>query len=183
MTRWTPRRPRPRLLCVVCREDDLFFDVTPVACVHAYCRHCVQDLFRRSFKDESLFPPRCCGQPILPGSIRFFLTAEIVEQYEEARVEFSDPDRAYCSLPTCSSYIRRENIVAGQATCPPCTTQSCSFCKKEWHEGDCPADNNLQLVLATAAAQGWKRCSNCRTMVEHTLGCNHMTFVFTSPSV
>jgi hypothetical protein len=130
MTRWTPRRPRPRLLCVVCREDDLFFDVTPVACVHAYCRHCVQDLFRRSFKDESLFPPRCCGQPILPGSIRFFLTAEIVEQYEEARVEFSDPDRAYCSLPTCSSYIRRENIVAGQATCPPCTTQSCSFCKK-----------------------------------------------------
>jgi hypothetical protein len=28
--------------------------------------------------DNSLFPPRCCRQPITTGSVRVFLTAELV---------------------------------------------------------------------------------------------------------
>jgi hypothetical protein len=160
----------------MCQEDGRFFDVTPVPCGDTYCRACLQELFQSSFKDESLFPPRCCGQTFPPESIRLFLTAEIVEEYEKKKVEFEDPNRTYCSVPACSIYIRREDIHADCATCPECTSQTCSICKAEWHgNGDCPSDTGLQLVLATAAREGWQRCTSCRALVEHNLGCNHMT--------
>ncbi|KAL1614980.1 hypothetical protein SLS54_009321 [Diplodia seriata] len=51
--------------CEACRDDRKFFDVATVPhCRHDYCRDCLDQLFRLSMTDESLFPPRCCRQPI-----------------------------------------------------------------------------------------------------------------------
>jgi len=50
--------------CVACGDTKDFFDVARVPCDHEYCRECLASLFQASMKDESLFPPRCDGQPI-----------------------------------------------------------------------------------------------------------------------
>jgi hypothetical protein len=72
--------------------------------------------------DDSLFPPRCCRQPITTGSVRVFLTAELVIQYEQKKIELDTPDRTYCSNPLCSAFIRLEDITDKQASCPDCGT-------------------------------------------------------------
>jgi hypothetical protein len=38
------------------------------------------------------------------------LTAELVTQYEQKKIELDTPDRTYCSNPLCSVFIRLEDI-------------------------------------------------------------------------
>jgi hypothetical protein len=52
-------------------------------------------LFRASMIDDSLFPPRCCRQPITTNSVRAFLTAELAMQYEQKKTELDTLDRTY----------------------------------------------------------------------------------------
>ncbi|KAH7356784.1 IBR finger domain protein [Rhexocercosporidium sp. MPI-PUGE-AT-0058] len=136
--------------CTACRETFPISKLSRVPCTHEYCRDCLQDLFHASITDDTLFPPLCCRQPITPTtSIRIYLTAFLVQQYEAKKIEFDTPDRTYCSDPLCSSFIRTEFIVEEGGTC--------------------------QLVLETARENEWQRCYNCHRLVELDTGCNHMT--------
>jgi hypothetical protein len=164
--------------CEACRDDKKFFDVARLPCRHEYCRDCLEDLFRASLTDESLFPPRCCRQQIPIEAVRLFLKSKLVHAYEEKKIEFETPNRTYCSLPTCSAFIRAEQVTGEVGTCPVCNTRTCTVCKAVAHErGDCPKDSALQQVLETAAENGWQRCYSCWRIVELDLGCNHITWV------
>lgn len=163
--------------CTACQEFIDFSRVARAPCGHEYCEDCLRDLFKSSMTDESLFPPRCCSQSIPSVSVRIFLTSEIVHQFGKKKIEFETKDRTYCSSPTCSAFLNAENIEAERGTCPDCGTITCTMCKATAHGGDCPADVNLQLVLATAAENSWQRCYSCRRLVELDTGCNHMTCV------
>ncbi|KAI9744616.1 MAG: hypothetical protein M1818_002145 [Claussenomyces sp. TS43310] len=165
-------------LCVACQEYKKSAQVARAPCGHEYCRECLQDLFNSAMNDESLFPPRCCRQAINPSAVQMFLTTELVRQYEEKRIEFAMPNRTYCCAPRCSAFIRPKDIVDGdRAICHDCGMVTCTMCKALSHEGDCPADADLQLVLDTATENKWQRCSSCRRIVELDVGCNHITFV------
>ena len=140
-------------------------------CKHEYCRDCIQGLFQASLTDDTLFPPRCCKQPItFGGGVR-------IRSFESKLIEFDTPDRTYCSNQLCSAFIRVENILEEKATCPECSTITCTVCKSESHLGDCPADAGLQQVLAAAEEHRWQRCFNCRRVIELEVGCNHITYV------
>jgi hypothetical protein len=163
--------------CTSCQEHVRFFDTARVPCGHEYCRDCLRDLFQASMTDESLFPPRCCRQLITTGSVRIFLTADLIKQYEQKKVELETPDRTYCSNPVCSAFIHQKDITNEQASCPDCGVVTCTLCKTASHGGDCPADTALQQVLQTADENGWQRCYSCRRLVELDIGCNHISFV------
>jgi hypothetical protein len=163
--------------CESCREDVKFFDVARLSCRHEFCRACLEELFKMSMTDESLFPPRCCRQPIIMANVRIFLRPELVRNFEKKRVEFETSGRTYCHSPRCSAFIDSSNIDGEVATCPECSLATCTICKEASHDGDCPKDTSLQQVLDTAGEHGWQRCYNCWRVVELSYGCNHMTFV------
>jgi IBR domain, a half RING-finger domain len=172
-----PNRLNGQYTCTACQNRKKFSEVLRVSCGHEYCQGCIQDLFGASTSDESLFPPRCCGRnhPISVASVRPFLTAELVLLYGEKMIEFESPDRTYCSSPNCSTFIRPTDITNDTGTCVDCGSLTCIMCKEAGHDGDCPKDTGLQLLLATAREAGWQRCSRCRRVVELDMGCNHMT--------
>ncbi|KAH6691802.1 hypothetical protein BKA61DRAFT_647902 [Leptodontidium sp. MPI-SDFR-AT-0119] len=152
--------------CIACQEQVQLSHTALVPC----------DLFRASATDDSLFPPRCCHQPIpTTGAVRILLTSTLIQQYKLKKVEFDTPDRTYCSNPLCAAFIQEENIFDEEASCPGCKSVTCTLCKAASHEGDCPADTALQQVLQTAADCGWQRCFSCRRLVELDIGCNHIT--------
>ena len=163
--------------CESCRESVRYFEIARVPCGHEYCRDCLRELYSHAITDDTLFPPRCCRQPITSSCVRVFLPSELFHQYEQKKIELDTPNRTYCSNPTCSIFIYPENIVNDQATCPDCGATTCTMCKLEGHSGDCPSDLGLQQVLDTANENGWQRCYKCRGLVELEHGCNHMTFV------
>ncbi|EEA18499.1 IBR finger domain protein [Talaromyces marneffei ATCC 18224] len=176
---WATRRPKQPSLtlhqCVACVEEKEFVDVVRVPCQHEYCRICLEDLFKTSMTDESLFPPRCCRQRINVNVARIFLKSELVKQFEKKKIEFETPNRTYCYSPECSAFIEPTHIHGEVATCPICEHTTCINCKQRAHTGDCPDDRAMQQLLATAQENGWQRCYSCWRIVELNYGCNHMT--------
>lgn len=162
--------------CEVCREEKKFFDVATMPdCRHDYCRDCLDQLFHLSMTDETLYPPRCCRQPISLQAVRIFLTADTAREFERRRPELETPNRTYCFRPTCSAWIPPQDIADDVGTCPACSARTCAICKAEAHVGqDCPEDEAMQMLLRTADESGWQRCYQCRRIVELDIGCYHM---------
>ncbi len=84
-------------------------------CGHAYCIECLRKLLKLSMRDESLMPPRCCQQEI-PSTLAK-LTLKETEDFNAKRLEFSTPNRLYCSRRTCLTFIPPTCIVNSIGTC------------------------------------------------------------------
>ena len=165
--------------CIACRENKDFSDVARMPCEHEYCRECLISLFQASMEDESLFPPRCDGQPIPLDQFRSFLPVDLVKKFEEKSVELSTKNRVYCHDPRCSTFMpwpaSADRTDGGWLTCPRCEKTTCTTCKATAHTGDCPDDKAVQQILDTAGNEQWQRCYECHRFVELEQGCNHMT--------
>jgi hypothetical protein len=177
------RRPAPQALdndenpmieCISCRDEHQDLDISRCPCSHAYCDECLQTLFRASLSDESLFPPRCCGQPITLDSCRPHLPSELADEFLAKKVEMETPNRTYCHEPTCSTFIP-QSIDGEVATCSRCQATTCAACKRAAHEGDCPHDPAAQELARVATENGWQQCYACHRFVELDYGCNHMS--------
>lgn len=168
-------QPEPVMAkCTACQEEHRVCFTAKAPCYHTYCRGCLENLFKQSMKDESLYPPRCCKNPIPVESIRGLLTKELTADFINREEEIETKDRTYCHVATCSTLIRPYTINGDLAHCPRCRATSCTECKAKFHDGACPRDDGLDLLLETAKVQKWQRCSECKRMVELKQGCNHI---------
>ncbi|KAK1465719.1 IBR finger domain-containing protein [Colletotrichum melonis] len=167
-----------KLTCDSCTNTCPSTTVAHLPCNHNYCRDCLRTLFQLSLTDESLFPPRCCRQPIPidDNNIRAFLPSQLIGSFRAKELELLTPDRTYCHRPTCSRFIPKEFTRGDIGTCPACQHETCLMCKGAGHgEQDCTQDTQTQALLEVAAANGWQRCFGCRRVVELDHGCNHMS--------
>ena len=168
--------------CIICFENKSYFDVLTVPCNHDYCGPCLQELFSEAYRDESLFPPRCCRTtiPVNLTSIELFLPRQLRDPYETRRIETTTQDRTYCSNTYCGRFILPTEIFGKRAPCTACLTLTCGGCKKGYHTGSCNRDEAKEKTLELAAQMGWRRCNGCQQMVELAHGCNHMCKSFPS---
>ncbi|KAF4967966.1 hypothetical protein FSARC_4578 [Fusarium sarcochroum] len=172
-SQWAATRPMHE--CTGCLDQFPPLALTTCPCSHNYCRQCLVKLFLASFKDESLFPPRCCQEAIpVEGNSRF-LSPELVGQYRAKKMEFETTNRVYCSRPSCSTFVSPLFVEDEVAHCPRCGHKTCSVCKGDSHSGICPSDTGSQQVLRMAEENHWQRCYSCRRVVEWEHGCHHMS--------
>ncbi|KAG9239653.1 hypothetical protein BJ875DRAFT_448003 [Amylocarpus encephaloides] len=166
-----------RHLCIACLESFRFFEVARVPCHHEYCGPCLMALFNASLIDVSLFPPRCCKKPILPeDKVCIFINSALAQKYEQKKIEHETKNRTYCSNPKCLVFLQAANHRnVERATCPECERVTCTICKAEGHDGDCPKDEGILQVLEMASEKGWRRCGQCKAVVELDTGCYHIT--------
>lgn len=170
--------------CVACGNDNNAEDIGRAPCGHVYCRDCLQNLVKTAIADESFFPPRCCRQPISFEIIQALLTSELVQAFINKHVEVKTPNRTYCSVQTCSAFVRSGNIVDNVGTCHECHSKTCTICKAAAHDrGECPKDPALQQILEMVGENGWQRCKSCSSVVELKHGCNHITYVSNHPCI
>ncbi|PNP86146.1 hypothetical protein FNYG_00374 [Fusarium nygamai] len=106
-------------------------------------------------KDESIFPPKCCGQAIPVDTTNAFITEELLTEYDNKREEFATTKRTYCSDRTCSAFIPTRSIVDGIGRCTHCEKKTCLNCLSEAHEGTCTDDPESQRVIRLAEEKGW----------------------------
>jgi len=141
-------------------------------------------MISQSTTDESKMPPRCCIQPIPGAIIKTVLTRDEQQVFLKAVLQYSTPweMRLFCpNHATCGEFIPPRSRVDPkhpfEATCKNCKSRVCIMCKRNAHRlgQDCPEDWELEAVLKIGENSGWRRCYKCRTLVELTQGCTHMT--------
>ncbi|KAF2423376.1 ariadne RING finger [Tothia fuscella] len=161
--------------CTVCTDSFRFDAIIRLNCKHFYCPKCLKDLFIHASSDMTLFPPRCCRVEIPLSLIGDAMTPQQMEDFTDAVIESTTEKRTYCSNAQCGKFIPPMEIDADDAKCGRCGFVTCVHCRSPSHEGECLQDEALQSTLALAARQGWRRCNQCRAMVELNVGCYHMT--------
>ncbi|OAK99240.1 hypothetical protein IQ06DRAFT_204302, partial [Phaeosphaeriaceae sp. SRC1lsM3a] len=164
--------------CCTCMESVLVKETLTLACdpeQHTYCRDCLVHLFKSALVNTTLFPPRCCKKAIPPEICRALLPKELVKAFDLKVEELATPNPTYCSNTNCSKFIRPIQIKAEIGTCAFCNEKTCVRCKSSEHEGLCPKDPHVQLLMDIAKRSKWQQCSKCKNMVELEHGCFHMT--------
>lgn len=140
-------------------------------------------MLEQSTTDESKMPPRCCTQPIPGAIIKTVLNRDDQQRFLKAVLQYSTPweTRIFCPNRACAEFIPPRAKIDPkhpfEAVCKNCRTRVCVTCKRNSHRlgQDCPEDWELDAVLKIGEKSGWRRCYKCRTLVELTQGCTHMT--------
>ena len=86
----------------------------------------------------------------------------------------------FCPSPDCDGYMIAENMDARKLECPKCARAICFRCKEEWHGYFTSCESAMEKAF-----EGWGDgadriifCPMCRTKIQKTEGCNHMTCLF-----
>ena len=173
---------RPTCECISCFDEVPHNDaVDGLACRHRYCIPCFTQLVNTSILNEDTFPPKCCLTEIPKLLMVRHLPEAEQARFNEKSLEYAVPlaDRFYCVSPECARWIDARNAErAGSVlTCQHCQTKLCTICRGPQHpeNQECPQDYALDATIAEAEQAGWRRCHNCRAMVELNTGCRHIT--------
>ena len=158
---------------VVSSNNTIALECKPEA--HTYCRVCLIDLFASAIDNTSLFPPRCCRLPVPLETCRVMLPKELVKSFDLKVEELATPNPTYCSNAECSKFIRSKEMKADVGSCVFCKHKTCLRCKGAEHNGLCPSDPHVQLLMDVARRSRWQQCTKCNNMVELEQGCFHMT--------
>ncbi|RDL31495.1 Uncharacterized protein BP5553_09704 [Venustampulla echinocandica] len=171
--------------CICCRDEfgKNSKELHTLPCGHSYCDTCLRVITTQAVTDESKMPPRCCSQPVPSTIIKTVLTKGEQYSFMKSVLQFSTPweARIFCPNTACGEFVPGRSRVDPkhpfEVMCRKCRTKACSTCKRAAHAfgQDCPADWELDAVLQMGEKSGWRRCYKCRTLVELTQGCSHIT--------
>ncbi|EFQ26574.1 IBR domain-containing protein [Colletotrichum graminicola] len=172
------------IYCICCRNEfNKSNSLHGLPCGHTYCAECLSIMIQQSTTDESKMPPRCCTQPIPGPIVQKILSREEQHAFLKSVLQFSTPweARIFCPNTACGEFIPPRNKIDPKhpfdVVCRKCRTRVCVMCKRNAHPvgKDCPSDWELEAVLKMGEKSGWRRCYKCRTLVELSQGCTHMT--------
>ena len=169
-----------RVNCIICHESCRYFETLKTPCEHYYCKDCLVALVEAFTRDESLFPLRCCQDPIPVAEVlpNLSLTLQTIFQRKNAEFSVLTRNRLYCSNLNCSTFLGSSEgrLFLSAIGCPRCFVNTCPQCKESAHPGEgCGVSTSNEALQALAKSQGWQTCPGCNAVVELNLGCYHMT--------
>lgn len=151
------------------------------------CDSCLEQTFSLALRDESHYPPRCCGDKtamLLVDDYIEYLPGSLVWDYQKKEMEYSvhNKFRIYCGNLSCASFIHPNSYQSGPpitAPCNSCASLTCVSCKMlidsdvAAHECIVPeADMKFELVVRE---KNYQRCFNCGATIELSEACNHIS--------
>ncbi|KAL9147680.1 hypothetical protein ABFS82_13G188400 [Erythranthe guttata] len=188
--------------CSICCDEKLSSMMLTIKCSHKFCSHCMKTYVEGKLHSTQV-PIKCpqlkCKYSISASECRSFLPVSSYESLERALAEANilKSNSIYCPYPSCSVlFDPKECLLSARASssshsdnccveCPVCQGFVCVDCGVPWHcSMTCQEYRNIPLEERDASdltlhrlAQNkrWRRCQQCRSMIELAHGCYHMT--------
>ncbi|CAM0958709.1 unnamed protein product [Alopecurus aequalis] len=161
-------------------------------CGHAFCTTCLAGYIRVKIQDRiadvrcpedgcgSVLDPELC-QGMLPGAAFEAWCAVMCESMVLAANKVY-----YCPFKDCSAMMVDDlGGHVAESECPSCKRLFCARCGVPWHAGfGCADYEQLSAgdrgkedlaVMEMAMGEKWKRCPQCKFLVQKSEGCLHIT--------
>ncbi|KXT05372.1 hypothetical protein AC578_11071 [Pseudocercospora eumusae] len=173
--------------CAICwtsAEDPM-----TLHCGHIYCLDCFERLCMSGDANGSGFAIECqggagtCKAVVTSQELRDHLSSTALEDVLEASfasyVRRRPQELRYCPSPDCG-YIYRTNPSAKFHTCVKCLEPICTSCYEQHGTMSCAdykdlASGRYEAFEKFKKEMNVKDCPKCKTPMEKTMGCNHMT--------
>jgi hypothetical protein len=152
---------------------------------HKYCFSCMAKHVEVKLTTQDgvpKCPDRWCNSELTKNECEKFLSSKwleiFIKRVEEAKIPYSK--RVYCPYYNCSALMHRDECPEARTECQECHRLICIECGVPWHMGMscqeytsqlCAADAELHLL---AENNQWKRCPECKHMIELSEGCMEM---------
>ncbi|KEQ71256.1 hypothetical protein M436DRAFT_65408 [Aureobasidium namibiae CBS 147.97] len=158
-------------------------------CDHAYCFPCLNQLSKQFIRQESTFPVSCCNHEVSYGQVQKESELHVRIQFAAAQEEYSrhhpyrkignplisiSRDRSltknfsHTSMTGIISSIVATSVGAGDTSTDAAVAQHSPL-----PTGKCTmGDAGLESLART---QGWQTCNRCKSVVQLSMGCNHVT--------
>ncbi|XP_020091561.1 ATP-dependent RNA helicase DEAH12, chloroplastic [Ananas comosus] len=187
--------------CPICCEEQHSSQMITLNCSHKFCSDCMVMYVEGKLRSSQL-PIRCpqvrCKYHISASECKSVLPLTSCESLERAIMEVGalNMESLYCPYSNCSALVNPSQQLSSRASsssqsdnnrveCPECHRDICLSCGVPWHYLiTCDEYQNLPIVERDegdislhrlAQNNRWRRCQQCRRMIELTQGCHHMT--------
>ncbi|XP_022994789.1 probable E3 ubiquitin-protein ligase ARI11 [Cucurbita maxima] len=186
--------------CSICCENKPTAMMVALKCCHKFCSHCMKSYVDGKL-ETSQVPIRCpqlrCKYYITSNEFKSFLPLTLYESLENTLAEANiHSDKIYCPYPNCSVLLDPSECLSARASsssqsdntcieCPVCQRFICVECCVPWHSSmSCEEFQDIPLeerdiaditLHRLARNKRWRRCQQCRRMIELAQGCYHMT--------
>lgn len=188
-----PSIPATFLFCKICMDAVPPSDAHSASsgCGHTFCASCLAGYIRVKIQDR-IADVRCpedgCGSILDPELCRCMLPVEAFEAWCAVMCEsmVRGANKVYCPFKDCSAMMVDD--VGGdvvESECPSCKRLFCARCGVTWHAGvGCAEYEQLAVgdrgkedlvVMEMAMGEKWKRCPQCKFLVQKSDGCLHIT--------
>jgi hypothetical protein len=173
--------------CCICGTEDE--NQVRTRCKHAYCADCFENLCFSGATGDKEFCIRCQGDSskclavLALDELQEHLSSNtfenLLEDSLESYIRLHPQDFRYCPTPNCGQVYRTTSTVS-VFTCPKCLIPVCTSCHAP-HQGiTCAEHKDIEsggyaALQKTKRQFGYKDCPKCKTLIEKTYGCNHIT--------
>lgn len=195
------RRKKTIFICDLCSESmPLKGSFKVNGCTHFYCKECIVKFIVSKLQynvTDIMCPAQGCRGKLDPEYCRAILPKTVFDRWGYALCQNlivgSEAEKhLYCPFNDCSALLIHDEVPEAEGSrwkwphyeCPHCWREFCASCKAPWHsEINCAEFQKLmgnkgheeKMVKELADILKWMRCPKCKTYVEKTYGCNHMT--------
>ncbi|ERL87755.1 hypothetical protein D910_05144 [Dendroctonus ponderosae] len=185
----------PPILCKLCLDEvPAAFVVRIIQCECAFCLKCmkayVEFEISQGAYDISCPDAQCSSQGVLQqDEIRRLGGNELLEKHQKYRLNREvelDKNRTWCPRAGCETVCRlcpAQPCSPQCVLCPTCSTDFCSNCKLEWHEGASCEEHGKRLAKEGKSVPDVgipfdsdliKCCPMCGVPIEKDEGCAQM---------
>ena len=149
-------------------------------CGHVACKLCLESYLKELIKENNVLTVKCpiegCGKELGDSFVENVLVESDIKRYYKLKnlaLVNADPLLRWCIRPGCERYNKgsQENP---QVICE-CGMELCFNCNTRWHPG-LSCQQAIELEYKEYAEQNKVQlCPSCKTRIEKTAGCNHIT--------
>ena len=165
-------------ICLV--EYPAFILVSSCSRGHKFCKTCLEFYVKAKisdFRGETISCPQdSCTEPCNDNILRVVLNDPEMQLFEEKKLEKAvnkNPNMRFCPQAGCSRVYTLSK--ATQYTICKCHSKICNACGEFWHEGKTCQQASDPGFERYIKKNGIKFCAMCKTVVQRTEGCLHMT--------